>query len=603
MATTMISDKAHAECVRLLELLTNKRVQESWSWVFMSPVTDIPGYHEIIKKPMDLGTVKKNLGSKPSRCRFKSHDKFARDVRLVFQNALLYNKDDEQVKGSVYDAAQHLLRVFDTAYAKSVDTVFKDEAVESAGAGDDATPSADKASEHHNAHSSSDGGDGSGHKHKKEKKEKKEKKSKKSKKKSKDRDKDREKDREKDRDKDKERKKHKSSSSSSSSGSKGDTHAHVSQVPPTAPTISSSSPTAVPKATSVPDHRPNAATSAAPSGSVPPSPSPTASATKSTSNAMSEEAMAACQSVLMKIIKYKEGSVSPAAPFLQPVDLNHFPDYRIKVPHRMHLYGVQKKLRSGGYADKDAFARDVRRIFSNCLIYNSDVVLSKVMRTHAITLMKLFETQFAKLAGGVWPGVSKRWECHQILHEILAHRTLDGQETAQWFKYPIQTYFDSPEQIPYGYFKTVKQPMDLGTVSERLHLGMYKDVSSFIHDLKLVFDNCILYWSSDPHGQTYCDSAKALLGVLRNNATQAFGATVTDSVFSRSGATKLKSRPPRIHRRRRSHLRQYVSASYHLDMRLERVRQYLPKTRRKSIDLLRRTRSLRSKKKPFVWSF
>jgi hypothetical protein len=117
----MISEKAHAECLRLLELLINKRVQESWSWVFMT------GYHNVIKKAMDLGTVKKNFGSKPSRCRFKSQEKFAKDVRLVFQNALLYNKDDEHVKGSVYDAAQHLLRVFEMAYAKSKETVFKDD--------------------------------------------------------------------------------------------------------------------------------------------------------------------------------------------------------------------------------------------------------------------------------------------------------------------------------------------------------------------------------------------------------------------------------------------------------------------------------------------
>lgn len=81
----------------------------------------------MIKKAMDLGTVKKNFGSKPSRCRFKSQEKFAKDVRLVFQNALLYNKDDEHVKGSVYDAAQHLLRVFEMAYAKSKETVFKDD--------------------------------------------------------------------------------------------------------------------------------------------------------------------------------------------------------------------------------------------------------------------------------------------------------------------------------------------------------------------------------------------------------------------------------------------------------------------------------------------
>ncbi|KAG2524947.1 hypothetical protein BBO99_00003637 [Phytophthora kernoviae] len=370
----MISEAAHAECVRLLELLTNPRVQESWSWVFMTPV-NIPGYEKFVKKPMDLGTIKKNLGSKPSRCRFKSHEKFARDVRLVFNNALVYNKDDQDVKGSVYAAAQHLLRVFETAYAKAIESVFK---------ADDAAVAAAKAA----------------HREAKEEKRK-----------------------------------------------------------------------------------------------------------------------------------------AEAAPFLQPVDLSHFPDYRVKVPHRMHLYGVQKKLRSGSYATMDAFAYDMRLIFSNCLVYNSDVILSKVMRNHAVILMKLFESHFAKI-GGTWPGIPERWKCHQIIHDILAHRT-DGQETAQWFKFPVESYYDSPDQIPYGYYDTVKEPMDIGTVSSRLHLGEYKRTSEFIAGMKLVFDNCIRYWKLDPQGQTYCDSAETLQRVLHTQS-----AAILSTSGGSSTISKEKQRVP-----------------------------------------------------------
>jgi len=31
----------------------------------------------------------------------------------------------------------------------------------------------------------------------------------------------------------------------------------------------------------------------------------------------------------------------------------------------------------------------------------------------------------------------------------------------------LQTYYDSSEQIPHDYFKRVKKPMDIGTVSVR----------------------------------------------------------------------------------------------------------------------------------------
>ncbi|KAG6602983.1 Transcription initiation factor TFIID [Phytophthora cinnamomi] len=493
----MISEAAHAECVRLLELLTNPRVQESWSWVFMEPVA-IAGYDQVIKRPMDLGTIKKNLGLKPSRCRFKSHEKFARDVRLVFHNALAYNKQDQDVKGSVYAAAQHLLRVFETAYAKAIDSVFRaDDAAKAAHreakeekrraeGGGDARQDGDGASSssHHHRSSSShhssssshhhhreDGDEGSKHKHKHSKKEKK---SKKSKKKGKDRDKDRE---------------HRHSSSSSGE-SKKKSHRSEHEGGTAAAASSSLASGVVPtKDTSkvverAADRRSDSVTPAAGVPAVPQSSSSvvkreTTSSSYTASGAkMSDSEVTACLTVLMKLIKYKEGAISPAAPFLQPVDLTHFPDYRIKVPNRMHLYGVQKKLRSGSYTTIDAFAYDMRLIFSNCLVYNSDVILSKVMRNHAVTLMKVFETQFAKI-GGSWPGISERWKCHQILQEILGHRT-DGQETAQWFKYPVESYYDSPDQIPYNYYKTVKEPMDIGTVSSKLHLGEYKHVSEFI---------------------------------------------------------------------------------------------------------------------------
>jgi hypothetical protein len=532
-ASAMISEAAHAECVRLLELLTNPRVQESWSWVFMKPV-DIPGYEHVIKRPMDLGTIKKNLGSKPSRCRFKSHDKFARDVRLVFHNALVYNKADQDVKGSVYAAAQHLLRVFETAYAKAIDSVFRaDDAAKAAqreakeerrkAEGGDARPdgNASSASSHHHhstgSHSHShhhreDGEEGSKHRHKHSKK------SKKSKKKSKDREKDRE---------------HRHASSSSGDSKK---KSHRSERENVAAVASSSVTKEVMPRTEAAAPGPSAAVAS--SSVVKREPSPSGAK-------MSESEMAACLSLLMKLVKYKEGNISPAAPFLQPVDFTHFPDYRVKVPNRMHLYGVQKKLRSGSYPTIDAFAHDMRLIFSNCLVYNSDVILSKVMRNHAVTLMKLFESQFAKI-GGSWPGIPERWKCHQIIHEVLAHRT-DGQETAQWFKYPIESYYDSPDQIPYNYYKTVKEPMDIGTVSTKLHLGEYKHVSEFLADMKLVFDNCIRYWKPDPQGQTYCESAETLMRVLRSQSA-IFGSSASSGATSRekqrsssSSSSKVKA--------------------------------------------------------------
>jgi len=75
-------------------------------WEFYG-LTDYP---EIIKKPMDLGTVKKRLdGGK-----YPAADKFAADVRLVWSNAMTYNRPDSDI----YQTADKLSKLFERKWAK-----------------------------------------------------------------------------------------------------------------------------------------------------------------------------------------------------------------------------------------------------------------------------------------------------------------------------------------------------------------------------------------------------------------------------------------------------------------------------------------------------
>ncbi|KAL1224075.1 Transcription factor GTE5 [Cardamine amara subsp. amara] len=62
-------------------------------------------YHTIVKEPMDLGTVKTKLG----KSLYKSPLDFAEDVRLTFNNAVLYNPIDHEVHGM----AKFLLNMFE----------------------------------------------------------------------------------------------------------------------------------------------------------------------------------------------------------------------------------------------------------------------------------------------------------------------------------------------------------------------------------------------------------------------------------------------------------------------------------------------------------
>ena len=50
-------------------------------------------YPQIIKKPMDLGTIKNNLESN----KYQNKEQVASDVRLVWTNCMLYNSDGSEV--------------------------------------------------------------------------------------------------------------------------------------------------------------------------------------------------------------------------------------------------------------------------------------------------------------------------------------------------------------------------------------------------------------------------------------------------------------------------------------------------------------------------
>lgn len=80
-------------CSSLLQKLMNHK----HGWVFNTPV-DVKGlnlydYFDIIKHPMDLGTVKDRL----NKNWYKSPREFAEDVRLTFRNAMTYNPEGQDV--------------------------------------------------------------------------------------------------------------------------------------------------------------------------------------------------------------------------------------------------------------------------------------------------------------------------------------------------------------------------------------------------------------------------------------------------------------------------------------------------------------------------
>jgi len=84
--------KLKVKCLKVLKGLQSHQ----HGWVFNSPVDPVelglPDYFEVIKRPMDLGTIKKRLENGS----YHELNGFKGDVNLTFDNAMLYNP-----KGSV----------------------------------------------------------------------------------------------------------------------------------------------------------------------------------------------------------------------------------------------------------------------------------------------------------------------------------------------------------------------------------------------------------------------------------------------------------------------------------------------------------------------
>ncbi|GAB9464260.1 Histone acetyltransferase [Globisporangium polare] len=97
-----------------LEGLLKGMMEHKFGWVFSSPVDPvalgIPNYFKIIRRPMDLGTIKKKLDLGI----YKNLHQFAVDVRLTFNNAKTYNSEEQDV----YNLAKDMLADFNAELRK-----------------------------------------------------------------------------------------------------------------------------------------------------------------------------------------------------------------------------------------------------------------------------------------------------------------------------------------------------------------------------------------------------------------------------------------------------------------------------------------------------
>lgn len=103
------SNQAFKSCSALLD----KLMKHKHGWVFNTPVDPealgLHDYFDVIKHPMDLGTVKSRLNMNW----YKSPREFAEDVRLSFSNAMTYNPKGQDV----HVMAEQLSKIFEEKWS------------------------------------------------------------------------------------------------------------------------------------------------------------------------------------------------------------------------------------------------------------------------------------------------------------------------------------------------------------------------------------------------------------------------------------------------------------------------------------------------------
>ncbi|XP_065338949.1 bromodomain adjacent to zinc finger domain protein 1A [Cloeon dipterum] len=91
----MATDLPEEECrlnAQLLRAVLEDLMGHSEAWPFLRPVSkqEAPDYHSIIKKPMDLGTMKYKL----NQMDYRNNSEFLADAHLIFDNCEMYNQAD-----------------------------------------------------------------------------------------------------------------------------------------------------------------------------------------------------------------------------------------------------------------------------------------------------------------------------------------------------------------------------------------------------------------------------------------------------------------------------------------------------------------------------
>jgi len=191
-------------------------------------------------------------------------------------------------------------------------------------------------------------------------------------------------------------------------------------------------------------------------------------------------------------------------------------DYREKISSPMDLSSMSSKLDKDQYSTIGDFVNDLRLIAANCLQYNT--IVDDSFRPIAVSflstaeeLVKFFVAR-PELPKVTYPSLMYSWkECISVIDELVnTINPENGLQTIWFFLFPV-TYFCGGE-YPEGYLSKVKRPIDFGTIIQNLLVaGKYTTVAAFAADCRRVVENCRTYYAGNEEGESLCEQANRLM--------------------------------------------------------------------------------------------
>jgi len=96
------------KCKNILNALKKHRAAAPFLRAVDPVLFDCPDYYDIIKEPMDLGTVERKLRNNS----YTTPSQFFDDVRKIWSNAFTYNPRNSQVYNMTYDISQYFEELY-----------------------------------------------------------------------------------------------------------------------------------------------------------------------------------------------------------------------------------------------------------------------------------------------------------------------------------------------------------------------------------------------------------------------------------------------------------------------------------------------------------